>query len=44
MELYKSIHLLKKKSNWGYDEILDMVPIDFEVFLMMELEDRNKSN
>lgn len=31
---------MKKYSNWSYDEVLAMTPIDWEVFMMLELEDR----
>lgn len=34
---------MKKHSNWSIDEMLNMPPIDWEMFTMMLVNDLNKS-
>lgn len=42
MSLYTSIHEMKKELMWGFSEVLDMPPIDWEIFNLMHLNDKNK--
>lgn len=40
-QLYQNIHQMKKY-NWGYYELMNMTPIELNVFKFMILQDKKK--